>query len=306
MTKRFAVVLVSELVVTAALLTVALDVQLHHKFASFGAVNMWGYRGPVMPARKPPELRIAVVGGTFAYGWGVEAEHTLAGYLRQLVSVALNQAGQPPIRVTAANLAGIDIRPADYTERIRRYAYLAPDLVCIEPDPPVENAPLRHGTPERSGVFALTGYMPALPLVLAEKGRVMGTGSLARATAGAGEALDTIDLALKVAAGEPFELNVDYVDALAEAVTAALAVSKFVIVVMPPRRSALDRDALDEDAVELARRLSLEPRVRVVDLRSVPEMDDDALWLNRIALGAGGHAATAYLVAPTVLELVRH
>jgi len=304
MTKPLRIVLLSEFAVLAVLLTVALDVRLHHKFEVLGALNMWGYRGEVMPVKKPQELRIAVVGGTFAFGWGTEAEHTLAGYLRQFVSVGLNQPGRPPVRVTATNLAGIDIPITDYPTRIKRFAYLKPDIVCIEPDPPGENTVLRHGTPERSGVFAVTGYMPILPLVLEEKGREIG-GKLGTTVAGAGASLDGIDFAMKLAGGEPWTIRPDYADAVADAVTAALQVAKFVVVVLPSRRAAQDPAEMADATTAIAERFAGERRVRVVDLGADAALNGDGMWLGRTALGAGGHSASASLVAPTVLDLVR-
>src|SRR5207249_4908315 len=79
-----AAALVIEMVVIAALWTIALDLLAHKRVERLGGVNLWGYRGPVMPHRRPNEIRIAVVGGDVAFGWGVAASETLAPTVRQL------------------------------------------------------------------------------------------------------------------------------------------------------------------------------------------------------------------------------
>ena len=47
---------------------------------------------PVLHQKQPNEVRIAVVGGDLAFGWGVAADETLAAYLRRLVILDLDRA----------------------------------------------------------------------------------------------------------------------------------------------------------------------------------------------------------------------
>ena len=91
MKSRIALVLVIEAALIAALLTVALDQYAHKRVERVGGVNGRGYRGAVVRARAEREARIAVVGGDFAFGWGMAEAETTAGYLRTMLANALNR-----------------------------------------------------------------------------------------------------------------------------------------------------------------------------------------------------------------------
>ena len=54
---------------TAALL--ALDLYVHAKFDDYAGTNIWGYRGSVVGTKQDGERRVAVVGGSTAFGYGV-------------------------------------------------------------------------------------------------------------------------------------------------------------------------------------------------------------------------------------------
>src|SRR2546428_13120524 len=49
----------------------AADVYLHRKYEKSAGFNIWGYRGPVAPRKKAGEYRVVVLGGSAAYGYGV-------------------------------------------------------------------------------------------------------------------------------------------------------------------------------------------------------------------------------------------
>src|SRR5262245_30014297 len=50
-------------------------------------VNAYGFRGPARPPAKPPgTLRIAVLGDSFAYGLGVEAENAIPAQLEAVLA----------------------------------------------------------------------------------------------------------------------------------------------------------------------------------------------------------------------------
>src|SRR4051794_32221556 len=98
--KRLVLVLACEAIAISALLIAALDVRLHHKFELLGGLNLKGYRGHVMPAKRPDELRVAVVGGSFAFGWGVAAPETFSGYVGRLLTESFRTRTTPPTRAT--------------------------------------------------------------------------------------------------------------------------------------------------------------------------------------------------------------
>jgi hypothetical protein len=49
----------------------AVDLYLHHRASRSAGLNLWGYRGPVVGRKQPGETRIAVLGGSTAFGYGV-------------------------------------------------------------------------------------------------------------------------------------------------------------------------------------------------------------------------------------------
>src|SRR5262249_26083258 len=81
--RTLAAVFVIEAVSAAGLAAVALDMRAHYRVEDLGGVNVRGYRGPVMDAKRPNEIRIMVAGGDLAFGWGVAAKETMAYFLRQ-------------------------------------------------------------------------------------------------------------------------------------------------------------------------------------------------------------------------------
>ncbi len=288
-----------ELVALAALLTVALDLRAHARVERLGGVNVWGYRGPVMRTRQPGEIRIAVVGGSLAFGWGVAASETLAPSIRRLVALALDVRGGPTVVVTAINLGAMGMPWQEYKTQIARFAYLQPDILCVYLD--TDDRPGGGRLPVAdSGVAALTGYVPMLPLVLQEKAGRLGVGGAV--VAQAGRALGAVDHLLyrlldaaPPAASRP-------VDEVIGAVSAGLAAAPGVVVVLPPFSPLEPRDGLVE---RIRARYAGEMRVRVVDLESVPALADDDLRLDGHNFSVAGHARVAEEVVPAVLDLLR-
>lgn len=302
--KRLLLVVAVEKLAIIGLLIVALDVRLHHTFEKLGGLNLKGYRGHVAHAKQPGELRIAVVGGSFAYGWGVAASETFSGYLGRLVTESFRTRTTPPTHATDVNLAGQGIAPDDYLARIRHFAYLKPDVICIVPDRSDSTAGPAAGMPERSGIFALTGYMPILPVILKEKGYLLQagrSGSLASRLGGillaTGQMWDAADAGLLSRVAEPSPARRPDGDLLVDVVKAALEASRDVVVVAPPRRSGarVDAGAYGDD-----------PRVHVVDLEALADLREDSVWINNVNLGAGGNSLASGFVVPTVLKLVSH
>ena len=52
----------------ASAVLLAADVYLHWRVQNAGAVNVWGYRGPVVGRKQPNEIRVVVLGGSTAFG----------------------------------------------------------------------------------------------------------------------------------------------------------------------------------------------------------------------------------------------
>ena len=60
----------------------AVDIHLHTKYQTSAGFNVWGYRGPVAGRKQPGEYRIAVLGGSAAYGYGVNTRRFRAAEKR--------------------------------------------------------------------------------------------------------------------------------------------------------------------------------------------------------------------------------
>jgi hypothetical protein len=308
MPKGIAAALALEVVVLGAIMTIALDMYAHKRVERVGGVNIWGYRGPVLRHRAPNEIRIAIVGGDAAFGWGVAASETLAPNVRRLVALETDRRGELLRPVEAVNLGAMGLTPGQYAAWIERFAYLQPDIVCLIVDPRQHVARSRALPDRESVAFAAFGYAPILPLVLEEKGTITGWSILRLA----GSTLSGVDRGLSRLGGGHVGADVSapespaaYVDAIVRAARSALDRGARVVVVAPTY--ADDGDVLDHEQMAAAvSALQRETgRARFVDLGDEPDLYEDGLRLDGFNFGAGGHAAAAQPVAPAVLDLLR-
>ena len=307
MSKRMAATLLIETVLIIALLTVALDMKAHSRVERLGGVNVWGYRGPVMRQKAPNEIRIAIAGGDLAFGWGVAASETLVANVRQLIAQALDRPGGRLRQFTSVDLGAIGLPPAQYAGWIQRFSYLKPDVICILPDPRRHHTGNVSVQPDRdSFVFRAFDYAPILPLVVAEKGAVLHSGIVSAAGSIAGALDHGISAIASTRSGSSGrESTADYTEAIKRAVQTALAAGAAVVLVGPPRpgvEDVVDREAL---AAMVASNFRDEPRVRFVDLGARADVNDDAVWLDGVAMSVAGHAKAASYIASDVLQLVR-
>lgn len=285
--------LLAEVVVMAALGTMALDLYAHSRVEQLGGVNHRGYRGRVMPVRQPGEFRIAVVGGDFAFGWGVAPQETTTDFVRHDVQRRFSRAGVSR-RVTAVNLGALGLPASEYSSRLARFADLAPDVVCLYVDL-TDSGPGTVMPPFDSGIARLTGYVPMLPVVLREKA-LPGADTVGRAIGAADRWLYAL-----VADAESAASGEDRLVSIGRAVHVALGMAPVVVVVPVPMTP--DQVAARDRVVDVIRaRAEAEPRLRVVDLSDDPRLADPALRLDGVNFGAGGQSMVADLVAPAVLE----
>ena len=78
----------------------AADIYLHHKYERTASVNVWGYRGPTVGPKQPLETRIAVFGGSTAFGYGPDWD----GSFPYLMEQRLNALTSRPGRFVVVNL----------------------------------------------------------------------------------------------------------------------------------------------------------------------------------------------------------
>ena len=55
----------------SVLLLLAADLALHHRAERSAGLNRYGYRGPVVGPKQAGEFRVAMVGGSTVFGYGV-------------------------------------------------------------------------------------------------------------------------------------------------------------------------------------------------------------------------------------------
>lgn len=168
MTWRVRRLLVVEVVVIGALLTIALDQYVHAKTDSLLGVNHRGYRGDVAGKRFAGETRIVLAGGARAFEAGTPMPETMLARLQHLLSSGRPAESGP---VTVFNVASPTASRGAYARRLDRFRDIAPDIVCIYVDlQPAPAAP-------PPGLLARTaGYVPALPVLAsldATLGRLM-------------------------------------------------------------------------------------------------------------------------------------
>jgi hypothetical protein len=317
----------------------ALDVYVHARFEKGVLVNVWGYRGPTAGRKQPGEYRIAVLGGSAAFGYGVRWDESMPAVLERELARA-------PGRYRVVNLAYNNEGAYSFTFTLKDYAYLKYDLVCLYEgyndltgDDAVNRSVFRHDSP----VFTLTGYLPIFPLVFREKASVMVYGdtrgvysalnkavfrppaSLAarttaealRAAASVGESLERQFARLNAGRRSTSSVSpgvdcafpwASYCGSVRAAVEWALQQNKQVLVVTQPYELGAELRARHRDqqrAMEamITRRFGGEPRVRYVDLGNVVDLADPALSYDRMHLTESGNERIAAAFVAPVLDM---
>jgi hypothetical protein len=167
---------------TCLLLIVGTDVYLHQRAERSAGLNLWGYRGPRLGRKAPNEVRIAFLGGSSMFGYGLTWDQAIPAVVeRELTG--------PEAPVRAANLALNNEGAYSFLYTLQDYAYLDPDIVVLYEgyndlmgdEDGGNTSLLRH----QSAVFRLTGYYPILPLVLNERAMLLRHGTLDAAYAAA-------------------------------------------------------------------------------------------------------------------------
>ncbi len=166
----FALVAFVALTIVSAGALLAIDVYLHARLQRYSALNVWGYRGPTVGRKRPGELRVAVLGGSAAFGYGIEGDQAIPAMLQRALETKRQAAGEGP--VTVVNLAYNNEGSYAFKFTLRDYSYLNYDLVSLHSgyndlilDPDANLSVYRHDSP----VFRACGYMPILPVFLREK-----------------------------------------------------------------------------------------------------------------------------------------
>src|SRR5262245_27140510 len=57
------------------------DLWVHHRVERYAGVNIWGYRGPSLPRKASGEQRLVMIGGSTAFGYGVNLGESIPAHL---------------------------------------------------------------------------------------------------------------------------------------------------------------------------------------------------------------------------------
>jgi len=305
-----------------------LDVYAHHRFERGVLVNVWGYRGPTIGRKAPGEYRVAVLGGSSAFGFGVGWDESMPALLEKKL------AGSTP-RVRVVNLAYNGEGAYSFPFTMDDYAYLRYDMVLMYEgyndllgDPAT---PQRQVFRRESPIFRLTGYLPIFPIVAREKASVLlygdtravyanahhtsvvftpglaakTTAEILTSAAAIGESLDReVGRTLSPAATNPAPTAVDgsgcdgvwapYCRLMFTAVSKARGMRKDVLIVTQPYLLG-DRIRAAHEAQQktletmLARKFGGDPGVRYVNLGNALDVSDPEMSFDRMHLTYRGN-----------------
>lgn len=326
---------------TAALL--ALDVHLHRRVQNVGGVNVWGYRGPVIGRKHGGEIRIAAIGGSTVFGYGLPWNQAWPYYLEGQISA--KRPAQPS--VTVVNLGIPTDSARTFAATLDDYAYLKSDIVILyegyndlglpegrnRTNPAVPHfLAWRHQSP----IFRWTGYFPIFPLVLSEKAMILMHGGdlnaaydsreivfrpglATRATASVMKATADIGMALErrfgrlTSTGPILSTAYDadcghwsqYCGAMDDAIRHALDGGQRVLVVTQPYLSDMHVDQQLALSASLQRHFGSDSRVKYVNLGRLIDLSDRQMAYDRMHLTPLGNERIAAALAPPVLELIK-
>jgi lysophospholipase L1-like esterase len=323
-----------------------LDMYLHKRAERSAGLNVWGYRGPVAPRKQTNETRVAVLGGSTVFGYGLTWDHALPAQLEQ----QLNSRPSGGRRFRVVNLGYNNEGAYSFRYTLEDYAYLEPDVVVLYEGYNDLMGDANGGNPavyrHNSALFRATGYLPILPLVFREKAMALRSGrsvndaytaegkpvfrpTLAtRATSGAldaaarlgesieremarlsGDARPPVVQATGSGCAAPWHL---YCQAVATAIDYALAYGSRVVVVTQPfltGERGRERHIWQQRALAamLRERYARRKALQYLDLGSAIDLTDRTLAFDGMHLTADGNARVAdYLVQAVVTAAETH
>jgi lysophospholipase L1-like esterase len=164
----FAVVTVALSMALMAGAILGLDLYLHRRFDRVAGLNIHGYGGPLVKPKAPGEVRLVMLGGSTALGYGVPPEQSIPAHLERILTQRRRQQGQGPVSVVniAANGEGVYA----FKYNLRYFERLGYDGAVFYVG--YNDLGDRRNTwvvRQQSPIFRLTGYLPITPLIFQEK-----------------------------------------------------------------------------------------------------------------------------------------
>lgn len=172
----FALLTMAIVMTGGLVLMLAADLVLHHRAERSAGLNRWGYRGPVIGRKAPGETRIAMLGGSTAFGYGVKWDESIVALMEQRLMQS-----HPERKWSAVNLGYNTEGAYAFVDNLRDFAFLDYDVVILYEgynDLPGDADPNYVTMRQQSPVFRTTGYFPILPLWLKEKAMALRSGDV--------------------------------------------------------------------------------------------------------------------------------
>jgi lysophospholipase L1-like esterase len=335
----FAFLAIAIALVLSTSVVIAGDLYLHHKYTGLVGLNVWGYRGPSVGRKQPNEFRVAVLGESTAFGYGVRWDEAFPAYLQDRVN-ADSKTGR---HVTIVNLAYNGEGAHSYKYTLRDYEYLDADAILFYSGYNDLGGPNTQVFRHTSPVFRATGYLPIFPMIFSEKAMALRNGSLVdaysppekttfrpnitqRATASALEAAVSIEKSLELQIGRGLQDHTKdeasakgascgerwahYCGEMLESVQLALDQGKQVLLVTQPYMLKPEAERLHRDQQQKMRALIHEqfgdnPRIHYADANGALDLKDTSLCYDGMHLTARGNQRIAAVLESPVRDLIR-
>jgi lysophospholipase L1-like esterase len=159
--------------VVILLVITGFDLYLHKKYESTFGLNTSGYRGTVLHEKKFNEYRIAALGGSTTFGYGVNTNQSWPFLLESNLNSS-NKMLMNGKNYRVVNLGYNNEGAFAYEYNLREFNYLNFDAVIFFTgvnDLGPENLTVFRNNP----IFNIFGYFPLLPIVLFEKAKIIGS-----------------------------------------------------------------------------------------------------------------------------------
>jgi lysophospholipase L1-like esterase len=292
------------------------DLYLHHKHG----VNLRGYRGPALSRKQSGEKRLAILGGSTTWGFGLSAGQDFPAQLQRL----LLQGSEKKNAINTLNLGSNNDGAYSFKYTLKDYDYLDYDAVVLYSGYNDLGAPNSYIFRHRSPVFIWTGYLPLLPSLTVDKMTVwkqqlFGENTKAvfqppnRKSAETSPALQKqvgpLTGANKSSSQSPGATCPPewqfYCEQIYETANLLLKQGKPVLIVTEPYIS--DKHVAQQAALEnmLAIRFAGEPKLRYLNLGWTVDLRDRALCWDGMHLTEEGNRRIAEAMASPALELLR-
>jgi hypothetical protein len=282
-TMGFRVLTAAAVLLAGFLSLVLIDMAAHRAEENDRGLNRHGYRGPVLHAKAPGEIRLLLLGGATTASPHLPWAQSLGGVLTRLL-------GQPwrwkEVRWTSvADLSQPNDTVANAIQQVRHYRHLGADVVVLMSGyNDLPGIALPEGGRQTSAVFRATGYLPVVG------DRLSGRSSVPPAPALPVDA-DWAHANYRSRLSVDADCDSDwraYCDAVQAAIDAALQEGCRVFVVSEPYRSAGHFAQQQALRTMIAHRYRVDDRVQYLDLGWHVDVRDPRLMTDQQTLTAYG------------------